>query len=155
MITRVISCVATAMLVLAAPAAFAGGSGLLLKPHEQTGGILAVDEAFRVQPALWENGQLVIGIDAAPNCYLYRDKFKLSVVEPASLSLISADLPAGETHHDEHFGDVKIIRDRLLVRYKTAASAAPKKVRIRYQGCAENLVCYPPQERVLDVETVR
>lgn len=152
---RFIPALIIAALALAAPSAFAGGSGMLLKPHEEASGILAVDDAFRVQPALWQNGQLVIGIDAAPNCYLYRDKFKVSVVEPATLSLGAADLPAGETHHDEHFGDVKIIRDRLLVRYKTAASAAPKKVRIRYQGCAENLVCYPPQERVLDVETVR
>ena len=145
----------TAALALAAPSAFAGSGGLLLKPHEETGGILAVDEAFRVQPALWQNGQLLIGIDTAPNCYLYRDKLKVTVVEPAQLSLGASDLPPGETHHDEHFGDVKIIRDRLLARYTTPSPAVPKTVRIRYQGCAENQVCYPPQERVLNVETVR
>jgi thiol:disulfide interchange protein len=154
MTTRFIPLLTIAALSLAASSAFAGGSSLL-KPHEETSNILAVDDAFRVQPAVWQNGQLLIGIDAAPNCYLYRDKLKLSVVEPSSLTLTAADLPAGETHHDEHFGDVKIIRDRLLVSYRTPASAVPKKVRIRYQGCAENLVCYPPQERVLDVETVR
>lgn len=144
---------AAALLAINALPAVAGSS--LLKPHEETSDILAVDDAFRVQPALWQNGQLLIGIDPAAGCYLYRDKFSVSVIEPAGLALGKPELPEGQLHQDEHFGTVRVIRDRLLASYTISAAAAPKKVRIRYQGCAENRVCYPPQERVLDVETVR
>ncbi|MDB5969797.1 MAG: hypothetical protein JWQ90_2247 [Hydrocarboniphaga sp.] len=150
---RIGSLLIVAALALSAQPAIADGS--LLQPREQSDRILPVDEAFRVQPALWQNGQLIIGIDAAPGCYLYRDKFGVVVLAPANLVLGKSDLRAGETHHDEHFGEVRVFRDRLLARYKTPSATPPQKVRIRYQGCAENLVCYPPQERVLTVETVR
>ena len=135
--------------------AHTAGAASLLKPHEESRDILAVDASCQVQPALWQNGQLVIGIDAAPGCYLYRDKIQLVAIEPAGYELGKSDLPAGEAHHDEHFGDVRILRDRVLARYTPKTAKRPQKVRIRYQGCAENLVCYPPQERVLTVEAVR
>jgi thiol:disulfide interchange protein len=140
------------MLALFAHAACADG---LLKPHENSGEILPVDEAFQLQPALWQDGHLLIGIDAAPGCYLYRDKIKVEVLEPAGYALGPSELPAGDAHHDEHFGDVRILRDRVVARYRPKLAQAPRQVRVRYQGCAENLVCYPPQERVLNVETVR
>lgn len=144
-----------ALAALLALSAHAADAASLLKPHDEPAGILAVDEAFQVQPALWQDGRLIVGIDAAPGCYLYRDKFSVVALAPSGYALGKADLPAGEPHHDEHFGDVRVLRERLLAQYRPAASAAPQRVRIRYQGCAENLVCYPPQERVLDVETVR
>ena len=141
--------------VLLAAFTHAASAGGLLKPRETNGEILAVDEAFQLQPALWQDGRLVIGIDAAPGCYLYRDKIKVDVLEPAGYELGKSDLPAGDAHHDEHFGEVRILRDRVVARYRPKLAQAPRQVRVRYQGCAENLVCYPPQERVLNVETIR
>lgn len=145
------SAVLTAALALglAAPVWAAGW----FKDTTQEQGILPVDEAIELQPALWQNGELSIGLDAAAGVYLYRDKLSVEVVAPEDYRLSGIEIPQGESHHDDHFGDVQILRDRILITARTAA-AAPKQVRVRYQGCAENLVCYPPQTRLLDVETL-
>lgn len=143
------------ILVLCAAQANAASISDLLTQRADDARILPVEEAFSPQPAIWQNGQLSIAVDIAPGCYLYRDRFSVEAIEPAGYALGSARLPKGEAHHDEHFGDVSILRERLKAGFTPKSKAAPKQVRIRYQGCAEGLVCYPPQTRVLTVETLR
>ena len=113
--------------------------------------ILPVDEAFMVFDPVWRDGELTIGWDIAPGCYLYRDRLSVDVIAPGGISLGTPSLPEGETHHDEHFGDTRIFRERVQIRVKPSAGAAPDTVEVRYQGCAEDKVCYPPQTRVMKV----
>ncbi len=143
------------LLSLAMPAVNATGIGDLLSRPADDARILAVDDAFHPQPAIWQKGRLLVGVDVAPGCYLYRDRFSVEALEPDGYALGAASLPTGEAHRDEHFGEVRILRGRLTASYKPVAHDPPKRVRIRYQGCADGLVCYPPQTRVLSVESVR
>lgn len=112
--------------------------------------LLPADEAIQVQAAVWQNGELSVGLEAAKGVYVYRDKLSLEALQPASARLGKLKLPDGEPHHDDHFGDVRVLRGSVLAR--AAVANAPQQVRVRYQGCAENRVCYPPQTRILTVE---
>lgn len=137
-------------------------SGLLLGPLSMTAfaadwlkaktddDLLSADEAIQVQAAVWQDGELSVGLDAAKGVYVYRDKISIEAVQPQSAKLGKLKIPDGEPHHDDHFGDVRVLRGSVLAR--AAVASAPQQVRIRYQGCAENRVCYPPQTRILDVE---
>lgn len=113
--------------------------------------ILPVEEVFRVEPAEWRQGQLHLRIAIAPGCYLYRDKLKVEAIEPAGYKLGTVHMQAGERIHDEHFGDVRIFRNTLQAHWKPLAKTPPTRLKLTFQGCAEKLVCYPPQTRIIDV----
>lgn len=111
---------------------------------------LPVDQAFELQPLEVRDGQLVVGWRIAKDYYLYRHRLKFSLLEPAGASLAAANLPAGEKHLDEHFGETEVYRDRMEARFALPAGKAPYKLKVSYQGCADAGLCYPPQTRTLD-----
>ena len=139
---RLLLALATAVWV--APAA-AG----LLDQGRTDDDILPADEALRLEPPLWENGELWLGWDIAPGCYLYRERTRVEILEPAD-SQVQIHWPAAEAYHDEHFGDVEIYRHRLQIRLQPE-TVGPMTLIIRFQGCAEDKVCYPPQTRTVSV----
>lgn len=114
-------------------------------------GILPVEQAFRLQPARWDGAELVLRFDIAPGCYLYRERLSFDALEPNGAALGYAALPLGESHEDAHFGKVAVFRDSVEVRFRPAPAAAPRNIRVRYQGCAQDKVCYPSQTRVLNL----
>lgn len=113
-------------------------------------GILPVSQAFIPQPALFYEGELIVGVTAAPGTYLYRSKFSVEPVDPPHYGLGSMKLPPGEKIHDEHFGEVEVYRNSIEAHFHPGGRS-PRAVRINYQGCLENKVCYPPQSQVVDV----
>lgn len=125
-------------------------AGLWPSPTPGQNSLLPVDEALRLEPAVLDGDQLLIGWDLAEGCYLYRDKLQIEVLSPDGAGLATLDLPAGEAHEDEHFGAVRILRGRVE-GHAGIIGELPTRIRVRYQGCAEGLVCYPPQTRELDV----
>ncbi|WP_420465086.1 protein-disulfide reductase DsbD N-terminal domain-containing protein [Panacagrimonas sp.] len=113
-------------------------------------GIVPVEKALALQPPLWDGNVLVLGWDIAPGCYLYRDKTIIEAVEPVGQILGQASWPAAQAYRDEHFGKVQIYRNAVQVQFRPS-KAVPTTLRIRFQGCAEDKVCYPPQTRLVQV----
>lgn len=141
-------------LALLAVTALPASAGLLdgTQPASADDGILSVNEAFQPQTAIFYEGELVIGVTAAPGAYLYRSKFEVTPVDPPHYGLGSMKLEPGEKIHDEHFGDVEVYRKAIEAHFHPGGSHGPRTLRITYQGCLENKVCYPPQSR--DVEVI-
>lgn len=108
--------------------------------------ILGVDQALRVGPAYWDGAAVVIDLDIAPHCYLYRQRFSVSA---GSQVLVPLAPPSGDTVDDPEFGRVEVWRGQLSLRFP--APSAPATVQVRYQGCADGEVCYTPQRRELPV----
>ncbi|MDO9319020.1 MAG: protein-disulfide reductase DsbD family protein [Gammaproteobacteria bacterium] len=114
---------------------------------------LPVDEAFRYYTSLPEPGVVVVHWDIAQGYYLYREKFVFSAgptVEDAEM--LSAELPAGVAHHDEFFGAVEVYYGQVEARVSIEAAAQPLTLIIEYQGCSEQGLCYPPQQREIELE---
>jgi thiol:disulfide interchange protein DsbD len=136
-------------LLLALPA-LAGDS--LFKPKPRADALLPVDQAFQFQGARREDGALKLQWTVAPGYYLYRHMLKVSVDSPAKLSLAPLQLPKGEGKQDPEFGAVEIYRGQLLAHIPLAADVPlPRTLRVRYQGCADIGVCYPPQTKLVAV----
>lgn len=110
-----------------------------------------VDEAFELQPAERIDGRVRITWLVGKGAYLYRERLRFESADPAGIALPVPKLPAGERHHDEHFGDVHIYRAGLLTAEFPAGVPASRKLKVSYQGCADSGVCYPPQSRILDL----
>lgn len=118
----------------------------------RAGSLLPVDEAFALQPVLASGGKITAQWVIAPGYYLYLDRIQFAALQPAHLKLKGAQLPKGERIHDEHFGDSAIHRQGLLTAVIPVTQPV-QQLQIRYQGCADIGVCYPPQTRVISLST--
>ena len=89
----------------------------------------------------------------APKYYLYRDRMKFEALSPG-LTLGTPALPASETKHDPEFGQVQIYRGDTQISVPITADTAGGRLRVTYQGCAEDGICYPPIKKEFSLGTV-
>ncbi len=90
--------------------------------------------------------------------YLYRDKTSFSIksvehvsslssiVADASMNLGSVKFPEAKTLTDDFFGEMAIYRDEVsfVVPYSTLSAISGGVIAVKYQGCADIGLCYPP-----------
>ena len=93
--------------------------------------------------------------EIADGYYLYNNKFLKFLSGSDGVILGKPEVPAGEISFDELLGEnVEKYHGRLTVTVPLA-SVAPGvqavELRVRSQGCLENVLCYPPTEQVLRV----
>jgi len=128
-----------ALLCLALPAAAADDSGLL-----------PVDQAFVLTAEATDQG-IALHWKIADGYYLYRHRTSVNA-EGAGFKPGTLQMPDGDKHTDEFFGPVETYRGRLdALLPGTATAAGQVTLQVRYQGCADAGVCYPPQSRTLQV----
>ena len=114
--------------------------------------LLPVDQAFALQAAAPRADRIELSWKIADGYYLYRHRISVQV-QGAGFAPGELQLPRGERHHDEFFGDVETFRGSLLAVQPGIASTGTTRVtlKVKYQGCADLGVCYPPQTRTLTV----
>ena len=124
------------------------------------GGARAEDEfldpvkAFELSARQLDAGRVEIRFDVAPGYYLYRDKLSATAV-PDTVSLGALDIPRGKVKFDENFGkDVETLRNAVVLVLQVPPQATPTtfQLQVGNQGCADKGLCYPPQQRGVDVE---
>ena len=80
--------------------------------------------------------------------YLYRDKFKFTIKEEvAALDQTKINIPAGKPKEDPAFGKVEINTGDFIIDLpvqRNSTAELPVTLELRYQGCKEDSVCYPP-----------
>lgn len=111
---------------------------------------LKVDQAFSFNFDQ-QNDQLHIKFDISEGYYLYRHQFKFTA-DNASYSNI--DLPAGLDHEDEFFGVQQIYKNQLDFTINIEQASENASITIRYQGCAEKGLCYPPTKKVIALNSI-
>lgn len=119
-------------------------------------GLLPVEEAFRLLPPRRNGQTLRIEWSVSPGYYLYRDRLIFEVLAPQGFRLTPPRLPSGESHDDAEFGRVTVFRGIVGAEFVLPPGLrAPLKLRVRYQGCADVGICYPPQAQIFDVPALR
>jgi thiol:disulfide interchange protein DsbD len=121
-----------------------GGKGSA--PSE--GDFLPVDQAFVLAAHRTAPERIALHWEIADDYYLYRDKVKVATRAPG-VQLGALQMPAGESKHDEYFGDQVIYRGQLIAQLPVTAPAGMTDVPIEvtYQGCADAGLCYPPTRK--------
>lgn len=110
----------------------------------------SADEAFRLSSRRAEDGGLVLSWRILPGHYLYRAQFTVTADgRPATLAT-----PDGVIKDDPTFGPTEIYHDRVEARVEAGALEGADAVTVRYQGCAEDGICYPPVTRTIDVASL-
>ncbi|MFQ3192544.1 MAG: thiol:disulfide interchange protein DsbD [Paraglaciecola sp.] len=101
---------------------------------------LKVDEAFQFDFSQ-QGEQVTLSWRIADGYYLYKKQFK-TVVKQAELGMHV--FPVAEQVEDEFFGLSDVYRGQLDITYPIVSSVQDGIVKIRYQGCADAGLCYPP-----------
>ena len=110
-----------------------------------------VDEVFVLSAQATARNRIEVRWKIADGYYLYRHR--TSVKTGAAFADARLALPDGRKHRDEFFGDVETYRRQLVgvVTGTPTAAATGVTLTVKYQGCADAGVCYPPQTRTLSV----
>ncbi len=105
--------------------------------------LLEPDKAFALEVSALDNSRIAVRWNIADGYYMYRDKFKFSVIEGATLGEVK--YPKGKTKHDEFFGDVEVyVQDAAFVMSLDQGNGNVI-LKLEGQGCNEPVgVCYPP-----------
>ncbi len=115
--------------------------------------ILAVDQAFALSAKAVSANTIEVSWEIANGYYLYRNKTSVTP-ESTDIALGVPDMPVGHTKHDEFFGDVVTYRNHLkiIIPVINQKSLSSFKVLVKYQGCADIGICYPPQKKILTID---
>ena len=111
------------------------------------------EEAFVVQGFSDDDDRVLLEWEIADGYYLYEERFDFSVSDD-DVQLGEPRFPEAETIEDEWFGVSDVHFHQLVIELPVegGTSGEALDLNIRYQGCAEDGLCYPPLDRPVTVQ---
>jgi len=113
---------------------------------------LPADQAFALQVSAGDEHTLLASFKVTPGYYLYRSKVSFTVSGNAA-KIASVNLPKGEIKQDPNFGATEVYHHPFQVEIVLDhAPAGSLTLNTTYQGCSEQGLCYPPQNKSQQVD---
>ncbi len=115
--------------------------------------LLPIDQAFALSAKAVSRDKIEFTWKIAPGYYLYRHRMGVSSVE-GNFKTNPLQLPEGAHKKDQFFGDVQTYRNTVVGIQTGAAADGVNSVSflVKYQGCADLGVCYPPHKKTITVD---
>jgi len=114
--------------------------------------LLPIDQAFAVSAKAITRDKIEFTWKIAPGYYLYRHRMGVSSTDGAFKTNV-LELPEGHHKKDQFFGEVQTYRDQVIGIQTGAAASDVNTISflVKYQGCADLGVCYPPHKKTITV----
>jgi thiol:disulfide interchange protein DsbD len=110
---------------------------------------LTVDKAFKFSVNAINPDTLLVTWDIHPEYYLYDNKF---FIDAKGAEIGKVTFPEGTLKDDPLFGEVQIHKNRLELEIPLINIQSQNiTFTAKYQGCWTGGVCYPPQEKNIDL----
>jgi thiol:disulfide interchange protein DsbD len=136
---RLLAGVLTLLLFVVAPA------------RAQQGQFLDPDVAFRLHAAVQGPKTLTLRLDIADGYYLYQERFHFVPQDPA-VALGTIGFPPAHRKFDPNLGhEVAHYRKQVVITLPVSSAPARFKLKVTYQGCSDQGLCYPPIDKIADV----
>ena len=116
--------------------------------------LLPPDEAFQLDVQVSDANTLAASWIIAEGYYLYRHTFGFEIEPTDGVTLAPEQIPDGEHKTDEFFGKIQVYHQQAQATIpvqRSGSEATPIVLTVKYQGCAERGVCYPPISKVLNL----
>ena len=114
---------------------------------------LPVDEAFEPILTVLDGNTVEVAIRVTDGYYLYKDKISVRAdSEIAQAGVLN--LPAGEMKTDQYFGEMEVYHSDVFGELSIARAtpeAMDLNLELKYQGCADGGICYPPVTKMMTV----
>jgi thioredoxin:protein disulfide reductase len=108
---------------------------------------LKVDEAFILSTEIVDN-EIIVKFDIADDYYMYRSRFNFTAT---GATLAEAYIPDGKKKVDEYLGNVEVYYNNIEISIPFTAQQKAFQLTVEYQGCAEAGLCYPPEEKQIEL----
>lgn len=152
---RLLSMLIATVLLISASITQAVG---LFDTSPSAGEFLPVEQAF-VPSVISDEGDLLLHFAISPGYYLYDKQFQLQWADGSIAPVLPphSTSRAGDMLDDPTFGRVAVFRDAIDLRIAAPAHEATGEASllVRYQGCADAGLCYPPQVWSVPVDLTR
>ncbi|MDH3451127.1 MAG: protein-disulfide reductase DsbD family protein, partial [Gammaproteobacteria bacterium] len=115
--------------------------------------LLDPDEAFAIRIDDAQSGQLQVAWEIADGYYMYQERMAFKIDEVEELVLGEPRYSEAKIKDDEFFGRQAVFYHQATATLPVVgpATTARTKLYVRYQGCADIGVCYPPVAKTFDV----
>jgi thiol:disulfide interchange protein DsbD len=121
---------------------------------------LPPEKAFPVSADRKDGNTIGVIFGITEGYYLYRDKIGIHLLDAnggsaSGVQLGTFKLPRGKMKKDPTFGDTEVFKHSFKVGVPlevTNKALTASKLRIDYQGCAEDGVCYPNHQQTYEVK---
>ncbi len=116
---------------------------------------LPQERAFALEAIAYDGNQLLLRFTPAPGYYVYRDRTSMKLEGARHLALGRPQWPKGQSHRDEHFGEVVVYFDQAEVPVpvrRSSVEAADATLKVTFQGCQKDGICYPPMTRAVKLK---
>ena len=112
-------------------------------------------EVFKISARATSRERIELSWDIADDYYLYNNKFLRFKTETPGVVLGEPEIPVGEREFDDLLGE-EVIKFHGRLTVGLPLESVPSGVdlislKIRSQGCLENVLCYPPTTQLLVV----
>jgi len=108
------------------------------------------DEAMQVTYKVLNDEMVQVNFKLIDDVYLYKHAFGFKGED----LLVNEDLlviPKGKAKDDPAFGPVETYYKAVTIDVPVKDVGAMPKLTVKYQGCVENFICYPPQRKTFDL----
>lgn len=108
------------------------------------------DEAMKVSYKVLNDEMVQVNFKLIDDVYLYKHAFGFKGDD----LVVNQDLlviPKGKAKDDPAFGPVETFYKQVSIDVPIKDIGAMPKLTVKYQGCVENFICYPPQRKTFDL----
>ncbi|NTU68980.1 MAG: protein-disulfide reductase DsbD [Chlorobiaceae bacterium] len=110
------------------------------------------EQAYKVTAELGRDSRITLLWRIADGCKLYRERISISI-QGGDAELGQTVLPKGIGFVDPAGGEkMEIYHGELKVVVPVMKANGPFRLGVRYQGCADDGLCYPPMDKVFVVD---
>ena len=112
-----------------------------------------VDEAFEPILTAIDSNRVEVAIRVQDGYYLYKEKISAEANSDIAKAGV-LKLPNGESKTDQYFGEMEVYYQDVFGELPIARAtphAMDLAIQLKYQGCADGGICYPPVTKILGV----
>jgi thiol:disulfide interchange protein DsbD len=115
------------------------------------------EQPYRLQAQVADFDSLLLTWEIAEGTYLYQEKIEISLAQTGDTALGEITLPPpvikrNTPRPDGTIGDVAVYYDKIelpVPLIRATEEAREIKLKVKFQGCADQGICYPPQTRLI------
>ena len=122
--------------------------------YNKKNNVLSADKAFKFKVYNFEDSkQLDVKFNIAPGYYLYKSKINISIEPILDFDLIKAK---GKIKEDEFFGKQEVFYKATTLKLISKSQLSDNyKIILKYQGCSDKGLCYPPVSKIINSSDVK